>query len=752
MGGTDPVDARGLSIATDASGNVYTTGFFTGSVDFDPGQGVFNLSPSGIEDLFISKLDSTGEFQWARQIDVIDNAPYLRGKAIAVDADGNVVITGSFSQTYGYGKDGTCFVARLNSAGNILWTKQLGVWSEGSSIRVDVPGNIYIGGLFSGEGDFDPGPGVFNLSTPSFFSTSFFVCKLNANGNFAWATKIGDDADLNGDISLAIEGSGNVYITGSFWGTADFDPGPGVSSLTGAGLRGLHDVFVVKLDRIGAFGWVKQLGGVDEDIGVSISADGRGNIYIIGNFVGTVDLDPGPGSHNLTSAGNNSYTVISKLDPNGNFIWARQLTGGIHWTYSGVLDNDGNIYTTGYFGTTVDFDPGLGVYNLSTSRYDVFISKLDANGDFVWARQLGGTATIISNSNAVDTMGNVFTTGYFFGGQIDFDPGPGSHYLGAGAGENIFVHKMSQCMNKTSSLITASVCNSYTLNGQTYNTSGEYTQFLTNGAGCDSIITLQLTINEINKVTHVTTCTGYTMNNNVYNTSGTYKDTMIATNGCDSIVTLYLTITLPYMITVSRSICTGQSYNGYSTAGIYNDTLVSGNGCDSIITLQLTVLPETSPYLGVDTSLCTGDSLLLYPGKFTTYTWQDGSAQDHITIKKPGLYSVAVTDNCGSATDEIIIKTEEICDIYFPNAFTPNNDGINDLFKIAKPANLTEYHLSVYNRWGQKVFETFDYSKGWNGSFNGQVQSLQTFVWYCEFKKQGHANRTMKKGMVTLIR
>ena len=427
------------------------------------------------------------------------------------------------------------------------------------------------------------------------------------------------------------------------------------------------------------------------------------------------------------------------------------MVGASQWCYSAMLDNNGNLYTTGYFRNTVDFDPGPGTYNLSTSGFNVFVSKLNANGDFVWAKQMGGTANFITNSIVVDTPGNVYTTGYFFNGQVDFDPGPGTYYLSSGDGENAFVHKMSQCLNNASSAITASACKNYTLNGQTYTTSGVYTQTLTSAAGCDSIITLNLTIKTITKVISIAACNNFGLNNHIYNTSGIYTDTLITANGCDSIITLHLTITPPLFTSIVQSICAGQSFNGHTVAGTYTDTLVAHNGCDSIITLQLTLLPEPLPYLGVDTSLCAGDSLFLFPGKFTTYTWQDGSAQDHLTIKKPGLYSVAVTDNCGSATDEIIIK-DGICDIYFPKAFSPNNDGINDLFKILRPNNLTEYHLSVYNRRGQKVFETSDYSKGWNGSFNGQLQSLQTFVWYCEFKKQGNANRTMMKGIVTLIR
>ena len=709
MGGTDLVDTRGLSIATDVSGNVYTTGVFKARVDFDPGPGIYNLDPLGTEDLYISKLDSSGKFLWVKQMSVISSSAIsVRGKAIATDVAGNVFITGDLSENNLSGK---CFVSKLNSSGNLLWTKQLGGSANGTAIKADGVGNVYTTGLLSSQGDFDPGPGIFNLGN---FGSTIFISKLDANGNFVWAKEVKGYQDtagsvifggggLTGEASIALDGLQNIYISGSFFGIVDFDPGPALYTLTGSGNNGSQDIFVLKLAADGSFVWAKQMGGAYEDLSVSMAVDNSGNIYTVGAFKETADFDPGPGAYILTSANGNPNTFISKLNGSGNFIWAKQLAGGIQWCYSATVDNYGNVYTTGYFGTTLDFDPGPGTYNLSPSGFDGFVSKLNADGNFVWAKQLEGNGTIISNSIVVDTWGDLYSTGYFFGGQVDFDPGPATYYLTSGDGENIFVYKMSQCLNNTFSAITASACRNYTLNGQAYDTSGVYIQTLTNAAGCDSIITL------------------------------------------------HITITPPLFTTIAESICVGQSFNGHTAKGIYIDTLVAVNGCDSIITLQLTVLTKPSPYLGVDTSLCAGDSLLLYPGRFTTYTWQDGSAQDHITVKKPGLYSVTVADNCGSATDEIKIK-EGICDINFPNAFTPNNDGLNDLFKILKPNNLTEYHLSVYNRWGQKVFETFDFSKGWNGSFNGQMQSSQTFVWYCEFKRQGNTNRTKKKGIVTLIR
>ena len=725
MGGTDVADARGLSIATDDSGNVYTTGFFSGDVDFDPGPGVHNLHPRGIEDAFICKLDSSGKFQWARQVVAGDGANYVKGKSIAIDADGNIIITGSYSQDFGIG---TCYVIKFNSAGNIIWTRELES-SEGNSIKVDDFNNVFTAG---------------RIGLP-YGQAGIFLCKFAANGELAWTRQLGGGVG----VSIALDAAGDIYISGSFGGIQDFDPGSGVYYLSGFGFS---DIFILKLDRNGEFVWAKQMGGADDDVGVSVVADFPGNVYVAGNFKGKADFDPGPGTHNLVIIDSISNSFISKLDPNGNFLWAKHLKGDWQWCYSSALDGDGNLYTTGYFGKTLDFDPGPGSYNLSTSGFDIFISKLNSNGDFIWAKQMGGTARVICNSITVDAAGTIYTTGYFFNGKVDFDPGPDSFYIHSGDAENLYVHKMGQCFGNTSSFITASACNKYILNGATYNTSGLYTQYLTNAAGCDSILTLELSINTLHKLVNISTCDSYTMNNHTYNASGTYSDTLIATNGCDSIVTLNLTITPPYTTNVSRSICAGQSYNGYTVAGTYNDTLVTGNGCDSIVTLQLTILTGPSPFLGADTSLCARDSLVLYPGKFNTYLWQDGSIQDRLAVIKPGVYSVTVTDSCGSATDEIIIAGQQVCDIYFPKAFTPNNDGLNDLFRILGANNISDFRLTIYNRWGQKVFETFDYAKGWNGNVNGHQQPAQTYVWHCEYRIRGNSKRITSEGMVTLVR
>ena len=108
-----------------------------------------------------------------------------------------------------------------------------------------------------------------------------------------------------------------------------------------------------------------------------------------------------------------------------NFAWAKQLGGvGSENSYAIAVDANGNVYTTGYFWLTTDFDPGIGTYNLtSAGLYDIFVSKLDASGNFIWAKQIGGTSNDVGFSITVDANGNIYTTGYFRD-TVDFDPGP----------------------------------------------------------------------------------------------------------------------------------------------------------------------------------------------------------------------------------------------------------------------------------------------------------------------------------------
>ncbi len=298
------------------------------------------------------------------------------------------------------------------------WAKRIGSFESdgGQSIAKDSSGNIYtIGNL--------------NSNTQG----QLIISKLDANGNLVWSKIAGGSSNVDG-ISIALDPSGNIYSTGQFKNTADFDPGPGISSLTSAGYE---DLFILKLDSLGNFIWVKQIGGVMSDGGMAVTTDISGNFYITGYFSSTVDFDPGPSVTNLTPTGG-SDIFISKFDAQGNFAWARHVGDGI--TSDGraiVADVFGNVYTTGWFEGVPDFDPGPGITTLTSTAgsMDIFILKLDASGNFVWAKQMGGPLKDEGLSLFTDVLGNVYSTG-IYGGTADFDPGPGFANLTSAAGSN----------------------------------------------------------------------------------------------------------------------------------------------------------------------------------------------------------------------------------------------------------------------------------------------------------------------------
>lgn len=279
-------------------------------------------------------------------------------------------------------------------------------------------------------------------------------------------------------------------------------------------------------------------------------------------------------------------------------------------------------------------------------------------------------------------------------------------------------------------------------------TPGTYVDTLMAANGCDSVLTINLAVKpgSFSTITQ-SVCQGQTYLG--HTSTGTYIDTLIAANGCDSLRTLNLTVTPAAISVINQSICQGQSYAGYTLMGTYIDTLISSGGCDSIRTIHLAVFNKPIPKLGADTSICINDKIFLSPGIFDNYLWQDGSTQNPFVVNKPGLYSVTVTNSCGSGTDNIVI-TEKGCEIYFPNAFTPNQDGNNDVFNILNAFNLQDYYIVIYDRWGVKVFETTDYQKGWDGSIKNIPASVGVYVWYCKYEKANIPK--FIKGTVTLLR
>ncbi len=459
-----PFSDKGTSIAVDNDDNIIIGGLFKQTSDFDPGPNVFELTSMGGSDMFVTKLNASGDFLWAVSYGNDDpTGQGDHGVSVATDAAGNVYCTGSFKGTVDFDpsqntseltSDGTpdIFVTKLSPTGNFIWVKQIaGISSDYErTITIDPAGNICLTGSFGGTVDFDPGVGLFEISSvgaapfPSPSTSDIFVCKLDSDGDFLWAKSMGGLSNDEGN-SITTDNVGNIYFTGHFLSIADFDPSGGVFELTATGGR---SPFVCKLDASGNLVWAKHFnsqGSAATGTPCSITLDASGNVYTTGFFAGMIDFDPGAGTLSMTHAGNNSATdaFVSKLDPSGNLVWAKQL-GSVddEEAYSILVDAMGDVYTVGFYQSTADFNPGPTVYNLNSvaDSHDIFVSKLNSSGAFVWAKSIGGNSPSkdIAWSMTFNSSGNICITGQFYA-TADFNPAGGTYNLTSAGSSDIFV-------------------------------------------------------------------------------------------------------------------------------------------------------------------------------------------------------------------------------------------------------------------------------------------------------------------------
>ncbi len=468
-GGTN--SDNGHRIAVDSAGNVYITGLFTGTASF----GSSSISSSGGYDVYIAKLNNAGSWQWAKKAGGT-GSDY--GYGLKPDVDGNVYLSGFFegSATFGsttlssYG-DRDIFIAKLTSTGTWLWARKAGGTGADASMKVtlDNEGFVYLGGYFSSTGYF----GAITLISAG--SSDAFVAKMDANGNWIWASRAGGTSS-DSVSGITIDNDNSVYVTGIFNGVAGF----GATSLTSSGD---YDVFIARLDSGGTWCNAIKAGGSGTDDSNGIGVDAVGNVYVTGYFSGTASF----GSTTLTSAGGADifvvkispplynleitstpsnaliykngictgfttpqtffntetelvgiYTLVledyyfniqsltylesdSVMDFPGFFVgsdqiewlWASGAGGtGADRSYAIATDAGNNTYVTGSFESTATF----GSHTLvSAGLTDIFVAKLDPAGNWLWARRAGGTSDARAYGLKTDTNGNCYISGYIYG-------------------------------------------------------------------------------------------------------------------------------------------------------------------------------------------------------------------------------------------------------------------------------------------------------------------------------------------------
>lgn len=457
----------GLSITADASGNFYISGSFESTTVFGTGAGATTLISKGGRDAFVAKYDSFGNLLWVKSF----GGPLTdQVKDVAVDRDGNVVMAGEFYGTVdfdpGVGVDSMTALAnsgsnpqwnwlgvvvwKLNSDGIYVWAKAYDgpLFDTGVSVAVDNNGNIAITGVVTGSVDLDPSPGRTLELSPLGGDGDVFLSTFKPTGELIWGQRFGS---LGNDVgeSVAFDSTGALYVSGSFQSTTDFNPGEGEESLTAVGSgSNPKDMFISKFNALGEFQWARQYKGYgDNDRPATVSVGIDDCIYVSGDFNGELVFytnEDKQDTFTVSSAGTRDG-FISKWNPSGSHDWTKRIggSGGAIYGVATAIDGLGNIFSTGSETGTVAFDPGNGIFTISSAGdKDIFISKLNSSGNFVWVKSLGSRAEDSGLGIAVDISGNVYFTGYF-NGEADLDPtNEVKNFLSAGA-KDIFISKLN---------------------------------------------------------------------------------------------------------------------------------------------------------------------------------------------------------------------------------------------------------------------------------------------------------------------
>ena len=256
--------------------------------------------------------------------------------------------------------------------------------------------------------------------------------------SYDWSIGIGGASN---DIirNTTTDNLGNVYNTGYFRNFADFNPGNSSYLLSS---NGGQDAFVQKLTENGDLIWARSFGGSLQDDAKDIFVDPLGNVFITGEYNGTIDIDPGPGSSMLTSNGGTDI-FIQKLDSNGNFVWGKSIGGQFNdFGTNIIVDSTGNLYVSGAFRDLVDFDPNSGFTSLSSNGFrDIFLLKLNSDGNYIWSKNIGGIGHDEPNALTFDVSG-IYLAGCFRD-SVDFDPGNGVVNKISNGDYDIFVQKLT---------------------------------------------------------------------------------------------------------------------------------------------------------------------------------------------------------------------------------------------------------------------------------------------------------------------
>lgn len=812
--GTNNIAESGNGIDLDNDGNVYVTGIFRGTIDFDPGAGVANLTPNGNGDVFVAKYNSNGQYI----------------SAFNIGAPGS----------------NTC---------------------AGQDIRFDPNGFIYVGGDYEGTVDFDPGPGTTTLTGG--FIIDGFVAKYDLDGNFQWVVGLSNDSQ-NRVLTLEVEPvSGAVFVGGFFQASVDFDPlgtANVLASPTGS------SPYLARYNSNGTLNWVRQFSGSSSS-NRSISLDNNGVLWCTGAFSNTVDFDF-PNGFNLTSAGS-SDIFVGRYNANSGAMICVERAGasGLDQGSSIAFVNNTSAVYTGYFSGTVDFDPGPGTVNLTAvgtyaipvvkmnNTCSVFVDVLEASIDASQTQICAGDSIVFTDASqgAVTSWtwtfdGGLPATSNAEGPHTVVFNNPGSYTIslevsnGSSTSSTTLDVTVNNAPNAVAGADAPTLCENETLNlnasgGTLYSwtgpdgftsseqnpvldninnsQAGDYTVLVTDSAGCSATATVSISITASPELTITASqdasCPGssdgsatveasggvapysYLWTPGNFDTpavnelsAGTYLIEVTDANGCSGNIEVIINESSELSITstitdancaesngaINLSVSGGTGTYTYTWSPDFGDTpdltnlgagtygvTISDGVCeisetfivDVIGTLDVSIEPnEGTIILGASINL---ETIITGNIPNASFSWTPQNSLSCSDCPDPiaspsetTTYTVFVTSEDGcSGTASITITVEIECgEAFMPTIFSPNDDFLNDRLCLLGNC-IIDSKFTIFNRWGELVFTSNGPDECWNGFFRGKPAPLGVYAFVYEITL---VDGTTKEGSgtVTLVK
>ncbi len=644
------------------------------------------------------------------------------GKSLSTDLQGNVYIVGTYSgpdiifetTVLGAQPYSAVFLAKYDPNGHVLWAKNFGGLTDNIACRsvcTDLTGNVFVTGRYTGSLAF--GPVV--LPSPAAGAQDIFLAKFDSSGNTLWAESGGGDGIAESN-SVSTDSAGNAYITGCFSHTYITI---GATTLINAGVQ---NVFLAKYDSHGNAGWAKSVAGQGYDNAYGVSANKNGDVSIGGDFTSAI-LTFGTISIHCNG---NANMYLARFDAQGNVLWANDIPVGVD--YRGLAmctDQSNNTYLTSYFG-----GPSLvlgSVKLLNGGDNDLFFVKYDALGNVLWAQNAGEGAGAATEGHAIctDWKNNVYVSGFFykdatFGSQtLSYQPGPdGNAFLvkcdsagkyicvsGLGGGGN---DELAVCADTFGHVYLGGHFDAQSL------TVGSVTLPIAPGVSGENAFVAKYTCG-CTSVGHITginkLCKGES-SSLLANGGSTYSWNTGASTGNISVT--------PDSTTTYSVVC---KYGGCSDTAFKKIT-VYPLPVNEIVSQQTVDLCEGGHNGSITTSTTSGT--VPY-----TFSWSPGGeTTESISGLGAGVYALSVVDAQGCKTKSVTVQVMAP-QLFVPNYFSPNDDGMNDKECIFGSC-FKDIHFTIYDRWGEKVFETSDINMCWDGSYRGMPMETQIFVYKIE--------------------